>query len=224
MSGESTVSAMERSKEIVGQGARLARHGVSVSGRGLTDQAIAAVGQIPIRDRAELREQYPGQTPDEVADALVRTAARASAALGAAFGAWAVLPLVPMMPAEVAAETLAVVCVEVKLVAELHELYGLAVTGSPAHRVAAYLAAWADQRSAVLLPGGLALAVGSPLRKRLSRRLAHRTGRSALSLAPLFTGSALAATFNRRETRRVGKTVRAALVKDPLARRDWGGD
>ena len=41
-----------------------------------------------------------------------------SASVGAAVGTWAVLPFMPGFPAEVAAETLTVVGIEIKLVAE----------------------------------------------------------------------------------------------------------
>ena len=61
------------------------------------------------------------------------------------------------------------------------------------------------------MPGGLALAVGSPLRRRLQRRLIARAGRSAASLGPLLTGAAAGALLNRHETRRLGQDVRDDL-------------
>ena len=113
------------------------------------------------------------------------------------------------------------VAIEVKLVAELHEVYGMGVSGPAVARMTAYIVAWGEQRSAVLVPGGLVLAVGSPLRKRLSRRLARRAGRNALSLGPLLTGAAAGALFNRRETRRLGGRMLAQLRSNPLSRRWW---
>ena len=98
------------------------------------------------------------------------------------------LPL-PAAPVEVAAETLALVGIEIKLVAELHEVYGQRAPGSTAERMLAYLAAWAHRRGVALVPGGFALAVGSPLRRRLQRRLLARAGRSAVSLGPLLTAA-----------------------------------
>jgi hypothetical protein len=75
--------------------------------------------------------------------------------------------------------------------------------------------AWADRSGVALVPGGLALAVGSPLRRRLQRRLQRRlvarAGRSAASLGPLLTGAAAGALLNRHETRRLGHDVRADL-------------
>ena len=62
-----------------------------------------------------------------------------------------------------------------------------------------------------LVPGGLVLAVGSPLRRQLERRLIARAGRSAVSLGPLLTGAAAGAMLNRLETRRLGAEVRSDL-------------
>lgn len=210
-----------KTKELAVRARRATSHGLWVTGRGLVDEVIATAAKLPMRDREALRQQYPGRTPDQIADALIRAAARATGAVGATVGAWAVLPFVPAFPVEVAAETLSVVAIEIKLVAELHEVYGLAIPGSAIDRATGYTAAWANRRGAVLMPGGLALAVGSPLRKRLSRRLARRAGRSTLSLSPLLTGAAAGALLNRRETRRVGHMVLGGLQQDPRALRDW---
>jgi hypothetical protein len=78
-------------------------------------------------------------------------------------------------------------------------------------RAAAYLSAWANRRGVFIAPGGLILAAGSPLARRLQRRLAARAGRSAFSLGPLLTGAAAGALLNSRETRRLGQDVRADL-------------
>ena len=66
---------------------------------------------------------------------------------------------------EIAFETLALVGIELKLVAELHEVYGMRAPGSTSERMLAYVAAWAHRRGVALAPGGLAVAVGSPLRR-----------------------------------------------------------
>jgi hypothetical protein len=108
-------------------------------------------------------------------------------------------------------ETLALVGIEIKLVAELHEAYGVPARGNTVERAAAYLSAWANRRGVFIAPGGLILAAGSPLARRLQRRLAARAGRSALSLGPLLTGAAAGALLNSRETRRLGQDVRADL-------------
>src|SRR4029077_20026873 len=119
--------------------------------------------RLRFRDQATLRAQFPGQSDDEIAQRLIDRAARAATAVGGTTGASAARPVLPAFPAEVAAETLAVVGIEVKLVAELHEIYGAPATGNAAERARAYLAAWAHRRGLYMVPGGLLLAAGSPL-------------------------------------------------------------
>ena len=179
-------------------------------GRWLTAQVLAMAPRLPVRSQATLRAQFPGLTPEELADKLIQGSSRAAASVGAAVGAAMFLPL-PAAPVEVVAETLAVVGIEIKLVAELHEVYGMRAPGPVTERMLAYVAAWADRSGVALVPGGLALAVGSPLRHRLQRRLLARAGRSVASLGPLLTGAAAGALLNRHETRRLGHDVRDDL-------------
>ncbi len=180
-------------------------------GQRLADELLAAAPRLPVRDLATLRRQFPGHSPDQLADTLIDGATRASAAVGAAVGVWALLPIAPLFAVEVAAETLAVAGIEIKLIAELHEVYGRRAPGSAVDRMTAYTAAWADRRGVVLAPTNLVLAMGPALRRRLSRRLVRRAGRSVLSLGPLLSGAAAGALANRRETRRIGRMIRAEL-------------
>jgi hypothetical protein len=195
----------------MGRGARATRHGARLGARWLADQVLAMAPRLPVRDQATLRKQFPGHSPEELADALIDGAARTSAAVGGAIGTWSVLPALPAFPAEIVTETLALVGIEIKLVAELHEVYGMRAPGRVADRMTAYVGAWAHRRGVALAPGGLILAMGSPLRRRLQRRLAARAGRSALSLGPLLTGAAAGALVNHVETRRLGNEVRDDL-------------
>jgi len=197
---------------------RVGWSGVRSGGRWLTSQTLALAPRLPIRDQQTLRAQFPGLDPEELADALIQGSARAAASVGAAVGAAMFLPL-PAAPVEVAVETLGLVGIEVKLVAELHEVYGMRAPGPAPERALAYLAAWAHRRGVSVAPGGLVLAVGSPLRRRLERRLLVRAGRSAASLGPLLTGAAAGALLNRQETRRLGHDVR-----HDLRRRSAQGD
>jgi hypothetical protein len=204
------------------KGADSARRGAGSAGRGvtsgvtsgmswLTAQVLAMGPRLRIRDRATLRGQFPGASDDEIAQRLIERAGRASAAVGGTTGAWAALPSLPAFPVEVAAETLAVVGIEVKLIAELHEIYGMAAVGSGPERARAYLGSWASRRGVYQVDGGLLLIAGSPLAKQLTRRLAARVRRSTLSLAPLFTGAIAGAALNRRETRKLGHQMRDEL-------------
>jgi hypothetical protein len=216
-----------RGARAMDRGLRAAMRGISAAGRGVrwaggwfADEVLAMAPRLPIRDQATLRAQFPGLSPEEVADALIDGAARASGAVGAAIGAWSVLPIVPAIPVEVATEMLALIGIELKLVAELHEVYGMRAPGAAAERTTAYVAAWAHRSGVALAPGGLILAMGSPLRRRLQRRLAVRAGRSAVSLAPLLTGAAAGALINRRETHRLGREIRDNLRhRSPIAAR-----
>jgi hypothetical protein len=196
---------------VTGRGLRAARRGAGWSSGWLTAQVLAMAPRLKVRDQAELQRQFPGLSREELAGTLIEGASRAAAAVGGAIGAWAVLPAVPAFPVEIAAETLALVGIEIKLVAELHEVYGMPATGSTADRMTAYVGAWAQRRGVGLAPSGLVLAAGSPLARRLRRRLAARATRSAVSLGPLLTGAAAGALANRWETRRLGEDIRADL-------------
>ena len=208
---ESLGAAAHSGARVAGRGSRAAQHGFGMGVSWLTGQVIAMVPRLRVRDQAALQEQFPGRSTEEIADALIEGASRASAAVGGAVGAWAALPLLPAFPAELATETLALVGIEVKLVAELHETYGSRAPGNVVDRGMAYLSAWAHRRGVMLGPGGLVLAAGSPLARQLRRRLVARAGRSAFSLGPLLTGATAGALLNRRETWRLGQEVRADL-------------
>ena len=188
-----------------------ARRGMGSGGGRLTRQVVAMAQRLRIRDQAALRAQFPGKSSEEIADALIEGAARASATVGGAVGAWAALPVLPAYPVEVATETLALIGIEIKLVAELHEAYGTPATGTPVERMTAYIAAWAHRRGVFMVPTGLVLAAGSPLARRLRWRLATRMSRSVFSLGPLLTGAFAGAMLNRQETRRLGHSVRTDL-------------
>ncbi|HVT66520.1 MAG TPA: hypothetical protein VHF26_02140, partial [Trebonia sp.] len=177
----------------------------------LTAEVVAMGPRLRIRDQATLREQFPRLSDDEIARQLIEKAARATAAVGGTTGAWAALPTLPAFPAEIAAETLAVVGIEVKLVAELHEVYGMPAPGGRTERARAYLGSWATRRGVYQVDGGLLVIAGSPLARQLTRRLAARVRRSTFSVAPLFTGAVAGAVLNRRETRKLGHQIRDAI-------------
>lgn len=198
-----------RLSRVAGRG-RAGWRGALSSGRWLTTQVLAMAPRLPVRDQQRLREQFPGLAPEQLADALIDGAGRAAAVVGAGAGGAMVLPL-PSAPVEVAVETLTLVGIEIKLVAELHEVYGIRAPGSTSERMLAYVAAWAHRRGVALAPAGLVVVAGSPLRRHLQRRLLARAGRSAMSLGPLLTGAVAGAALNRIETRHLGTDVREDL-------------
>lgn len=206
-----------RISRLLGSGGRAAAKGAAIGGRALTDQLLAAAPRIPVRNLATLRAQHPGAADAEaLADLLVSGASRASAALGAGVGAAAMLPVPPAMPVEIAAETLAVAAVEIKLIAELHEAYGLPAAGTTTQRATAYVTAWANRRgidkALLAKPAGLAaMALGSEVRGQVRKRLTRSTLRRLPALTPLLVGAGIGATVNRRDTRKLAQEVRDDL-------------
>jgi hypothetical protein len=205
------------------QGADRARQGAGTAGRRasssidwLSDQVMAMGPRLRIRDQATLRARFPGYSDDQIAEMLIDRAARAAGAVGAATGAWGALPVLPAWPAEVAAETLATVGIEIKLVAELHEIYGVPAVGSTTDRARAYIGAWAHRRGIFMVPGGVIVIAAGPLARQLRRRLLARVRRSTFSLSPLFTGAVAGAVLNNRETRRLGRDIRRDLHRHPI--------
>src|SRR5580704_11450141 len=145
--------AVSSGARVAGRGTRAARRGIWAVARGagsgtgwLAAQVTAMAPRLRVRDQAALRAQFPGRSAEDIADALIDGASRASAAAGGAVGMWAALPTLPAFPAEVAAETLVVVGIEIKLIAELHEAYGTPAPGNLPERMSAYVAAWAHRR------------------------------------------------------------------------------
>ena len=130
-------------------GARVAGARAALTGRWLTDVVVEDVApHLPVRDLLTLRTHHGGRSGDDLAQALIRNAAITTSSLGAAAGALAAAEMVapPTLlaaPFQLAAETLAVIAIEVKLVAELHVVYGQAPVGTRSQVATAYLTAWA---------------------------------------------------------------------------------
>jgi hypothetical protein len=207
--------ATGRGVRATGRGVRAVRRGAAGGTGWLAGQVAVMAPRVRVRNQAMLREQFPGLSTEDTADALITGAARASAAVGGAVGAWAALPVLPAFPVEVMTETLALIGIEIKLIAELHELYGMPAPGNVADRAAGYVGSWAARRGVLAAaPGGLIMVAGSPLARRLRRRLYARVGRSTFALGPLFTGAMAGAVLNSRETRRLGQEIRADLRRE----------
>jgi hypothetical protein len=190
------------------------------TGRWFTEAMLDAAPHVPVRDLATLSAHHGGLTGAELADALVRSASRTTAGLGALAGALAgaeelAPPTWLAIPAELVVETLAVVAVEMKLVAELQAAFGRPVVGTPTERGLAVAKAWAEGRgvTAALVagPGGVAEALGRTTRREVTRliqrRLARRAMRSLSALAPFMAGAVAGAELNRRATRRLGDSI-----------------
>jgi hypothetical protein len=177
---------------------------------------------VPVRDRETLLKHFPGVDDDELAERLIRNAARTTAGIGAAGGSvasleWVATPTLLSAPVLLAAETIGVVAVEMKLIGELHEVYGRPVTGTAGHRAIALIQAWSGQRGVnPLIPGvGVATVLGTAARKELQGMLLRRFGRNLTTMGPLLTGAAVAGFLNRRATRSLGERIRDDLKKSP---------
>ncbi|MFW6692141.1 hypothetical protein [Streptomyces sp. MAR4 CNX-425] len=178
----------------------------------VADAIVQTAPRVPVRDLATLRRQFPGLGPEEMADRLVAGAVKGSATVGAGIGAAAMMPAPPAMPAELAAEIVGVASIELKLIAELHEVYGVRAAGAAPQRAMAYLGAWTDERgidTAKLVSFDVVL--GGPMRRRLRQQVLKRTVRNLPTLAPFLMGAAAGALMNRRDTRRLADRIRDDL-------------
>jgi len=208
---------------LLAGGARQAGARAALTGRWLADVVADVAPHVPVRDLHTLREHHrgaDGSLPDDaaLAEALVRRASLATGGIGAAGGALAAVqhaapPTLLVAPVQLAAETVAVIAVELKLVAELHVVSGRAPVATSGQVAAAYLAAWAARRP--VEPGhalpDLGAVLGAAARRQVQRRVARRALRNLSTFAPLFTGAVAGAELNRRETRSLGDELVAQL-------------
>ena len=209
---------LARLTALLAGGVRTAGARATLTGRYLADLVTEVAPQVPVRDLATLRAHHGGLSGDALADALVRAATVSTAGVGAAGGALAALqhtapPSLLVAPLQLTAETVAVVAVEIKLVAELHVVYGCAPRGTGPQVAAAYLGAWAS-RSPVDPDGpgpDLGVVLSAAARQQLRRRVARRLGRNMSTMAPLMAGAIAGAELNRRETRGLGQDLVGGL-------------
>ena len=192
------------------------------SGRWLSDLVVDTAPRIPVRDLHTLRLHHPGLDTEQLAEALVTSASRATSSVGVAGGVmagvqWSVPVTLLALPAQLAVEVAAVAAIEIKLVAELHETYGVGVRGVPTQRGAAYALSWANRRGVnPLEPATMTAALGVVARRRVQRRLMARAGRNLGTLAPLMAGAVYGAYSNRRQTLLLADSLRGDLRRRPL--------
>lgn len=216
-----------RIAKLLARSARRAGRSAVLSGRWLAEVSVRTAPRLPVRDLETLKTQYGGVTGSVLAGELIKSATRSSAAIGAATGAavsaeamhppgWVLIPF------EVMVETLVIAAVEMRLIAELHEVYGLSIGGAPPDRGLALVWAWAERRgvppTVVKDPAQLTRAVGRGTRQQLMRvvrrRLMQRTARNLTSLAPFLVGGVIGAAVNRRATKALGNAVVRDLAGD----------
>jgi hypothetical protein len=188
------------------------------AGRWLVEEVIEIAPRLPIRDADTLRRQHPDLTTIQIAERLVKNATRTTASVGAAAGGLAAVeflspPLLLAAPVQLAAEILVVTAIELKMVAELHEILGHPATGSATDRGSAYLMSWVRRRAITPKMGaaGLGTVFGAAAKRELRSQLLRRVGRSTTTLAPFLAGAAAGAEVNRRATKALGETLFAEL-------------
>lgn len=212
------VAALARSAKAAGAAA-------VTSGRWLVELAVDLAGQLPVRDVATLRAENPDLTRDELADRLVRDAMKATGTVGAVAGGlaaaeWFAPPTWAAVPVELATETLAVAAVEMRLIGELHVVYGRPLRLTGGERAAALAHAWASGRAVrpEYLTAGppvtalLTAGTKRQLSRALRRRLARRAGRNAASFLPFMVGALAGGKLNRGSTEKLAAAVRRDLA------------
>ncbi len=200
----------DKAVEGVRKGGSRARAGLAY----LADRLIEIAPRIPVRDLKTLRRQFPGLGPEELADKLVAGAANATSTVGAGIGAAAMLPVPPAMPTELAAEVTGVAAIELKLIAELHEVYGVRPPGNLKQRSTAYLNSWSGERGIdVTKPSTFSAALNGQMKRELRQQIMKRMVRNLPNLMPFMVGAAVGAVMNRRDTRKLAERIRKDLRK-----------
>ncbi|MEP7053906.1 MAG: hypothetical protein ABI912_01490 [Actinomycetota bacterium] len=196
------------------------------SGKWLVDLAIDLAGQLPVRSMDQLRADFPDRSAEKIADELVAQAAKATGAVGAVAGGlaaaeWFAPPTWVAAPIELVTETLAIAAIEMRLIGELHSVYGRPVQAAGGARAAALAHAWSTGHAVepeYLVAGPTAAALWTAAGKRqmqraLRKRLARRAGRSAASFLPFLLGAAAGMKLNSAATGKLAQTVRRQLTR-----------
>ncbi|MEV5280627.1 hypothetical protein [Streptomyces sp. NPDC051994] len=206
------IPALRKSVPVLKKGVRKGGEGVKASLGHLADRIIDIAPRIPVRDLATLRAHFPGLGPEEIADKLIAGAANGTSTVGAGIGAAAMLPVPPAMPAEMAAEITGVAAIELKLIAELYEVYGMRPPGPLTQRSMAYLASWTEERGIdVTKPTTLNFALGGQMKRELRQQITKRMVRNLPNLTPFLIGAAVGAVMNRRDTKKLAAHIRNDL-------------
>ncbi|WP_416979284.1 hypothetical protein [Streptomyces sp. T028] len=204
----------DKAKDLAREGARRGGDRARAGLAHLADRIIEIAPRIPVRDLRTLRRQFPGLGPEQLADKLVTGAANATSTVGAGVGAAAMLPVPPAMPTELAAEITGVAAIELKLIAELHEVYGLRPPGNLKDRSTAYLRAWSGERGIdPLKPSSVNAALGGQMKRELRQQIMKRLVRDLPMLVPFLVGAVVGAAMNRRDTKKLAARIRTDLRK-----------
>lgn len=222
VTGKIDKSQMRRLVWLLKDYVKIGRKGIGVNGKGLVDLLLFVAPRLPVRTSEQLQDAY-GVSGGSLAAKVIKSAGRTSAGVGGVTGALATAgelapPLWLTLPVEILAETLLVTAVEMRMIAELHEVFDLPLAGSTEERGLAIVEAWSTRRGVDMKrlrkDGRTALerdhGVAHQITRMVKRKLVARAARNLGTLAPMFIGAAIGAETNRRSTRDVGN----AIVKD----------
>lgn len=184
--------------------------------RAIFERVMDIAPRIPVRDLETLKRHHGGRQGEALADALVDSAARTTSAFGAAGGVAAVRLALRRNPLTLAVqllgEPIAVAATEIKLLAELHEVYDVQVTGSGADRARYFAKAWASARGINPLdPESARSSLGDAVKGNLGRTLAARLGSRFSRSGPFMAGAAAGGLVNGHSTRELADAVRGEL-------------
>lgn len=185
--------------------------------------AATMLPHVPVRDLATLRVHHHGLEGEELADALVRNAAIAVSTVGVAGGALLLAEKrVPVwllaLPVTLAAEVAAVAAIEAKLIAELHEVYGVPLRPGTRSRSTAAAAEWAARRDIDPSdPRSLRLVAGLAVSRKGGGRIAGRMGRTARVGSAVIGGAASASAY-RSSVGELADSIRGELRTSPRRR------
>lgn len=183
------------------------------------DQLVTRVAnKVTQRDLATL-ERLHGCSGRALSRALIARAIRDSGVVGGIGGVvgssqWFSPPTLLALPAEVVTEAAVTALIEIRLVADLHTVHGIALPIDDRARAIALLQSWAQRRgikttSLVSLPRSLSAAG----RRSIQQRLLMRAVRNLGSFVPMFVGALIGASVNRRETRSLGEAIERDLMR-----------
>ena len=183
------------------------------------DQLVTRVAnKVTQRDLATL-ERIHGCSGRALSRALIARAIRDSGVVGGIGGVvgssqWFSPPTLLALPAEVVTEAAVTALIEIRLVADLHTVHGIALPIDDRARAIALMQSWAQRRgikttSLVSLPRSLSAAG----RRSIQQRLLMRAVRNLGSFVPMFVGALIGASVNRRETRSLGEAIERDLMR-----------
>jgi hypothetical protein len=215
ISGRIDIAAVRKVVLTAKKSLKFSRQGVTLSGKTMADLMFVIAPRITVRDLPALQAQYGGLTGPSLAGQVIRGASRNSAAVGGAVGALASAgelapPYWVMLPVELVMETMFVAAIEIKMIGELHAIYGVPIEGTSDERGRALLESWAQRRGVKVdelekgIKGALTKSTRGQLTQVIRRKLMVRAARNLSSLAPLMIGAVAGAELNRRATRDLG--------------------